>query len=301
MMLLHRLLALGFRDLVVCHLDHALRPESAEDAHFVAKLAKDHGLEAVIGRQDVAARARKRKQSLEVAAREARYGLFTQTARNLECPRLFLAHHADDQVETFLLNLGRGSGMSGLGAMEPLSTQTIDSVTLEISRPLLGVWRSEIDAYLAEHRLAFREDSSNTDPHHTRNRLRHELLPLLDDIFGRDVRPMIWRTADILRAEDQLLAAMTAPDPAAAELSVPALQAAPLALQRRQIHAWLKAHELPSLSFAHVESVRALLSSRVAKCNLPGGWHARRRQKRLFLEPPSGSNGPAASATPDAR
>src|SRR5262245_9109956 len=82
--LLHQLLAAGFKSLIVCHLDHALRPESAEDARFVANLAKKYDLEAVIGRQDVASRARRRRQSIETAGREARYGLFAQTARNRE-------------------------------------------------------------------------------------------------------------------------------------------------------------------------------------------------------------------------
>src|SRR5688500_7389193 len=117
--LLHALRARGFEKLVVCHLDHGLRPESAEDARFVARLGEEHGCEAVIARQDVAARAKRRRQSLETAGREARYGLFAQVARNRDCPRLFLAHHADDQVETLLFNLFRGAAMSGLAAMRP--------------------------------------------------------------------------------------------------------------------------------------------------------------------------------------
>jgi tRNA(Ile)-lysidine synthase len=285
--LLHQLLAAGFRDLIVCHLDHGLRPESAEDARFVSELAAQHGLEAVIGRQDVAARAKRRRQSLETAGREARYGLFTQVSRNRDCPRLFLAHHADDQVETFLFNLFRGAAMSGLAAMRPLTTRTIDGVRLDISRPLLGVWRAEIDAYVAKHGLAFREDASNTDPRHTRNRLRHELLPAIERALGRDVRTTIWRTAEILRAEDELLAAMIAEQDLSPELSVPALIALPLAIQRRLLHAWLKAQGVPDVGYDEVEAVRALLAGRRAKCNLSGGWHARRRTKRLFLEPPN--------------
>lgn len=284
--LLHQLLAAGFRKLVVCHLDHGLRAESADDARFVAELAAKHGLESVIARQDVAARAKRRRQSIETAGREARYGLFVQVARNHDCPRLFLAHHADDQVETLLFNLFRGSAAGGLAGMRPLTTRTIDGLALQISRPLLAVWREEIDACIAQHRLEFRDDVSNTDLHHTRNRLRHEIIPAIERAWGRDVRRAIWRAADILRAEDDLLAGLVAAAELPPELSTRELQAQPVALQRRLIHAWLKSREIPNVGYEEVEAVRALLTERGAKANLPDGWHARRREKKLFLEPP---------------
>ncbi len=283
--LLHQLLAAGFKQLVVCHLDHVLRPESADDAHFVADLAAQHGLEAVVGRQDIAARAKRRRQSLETAGREARYGLFAQTARNRDCPRLFLAHHADDQVETFLFNLFRGAATGGLAGMQPLTTRVIEGVTLHISRPLLGTWREEIDAYIAKHGLTYREDSSNAELLPTRNRLRHEIIPQLEKAFGREIRRSIWRTAEILREEDAILQGLVGTT-SAAELSVPDLRERPVALQRRTLHAWLRHLGVANIGFEEIEKVRGLLTGRVAKTNLPGGWHARRREKKLFLEPP---------------
>jgi tRNA(Ile)-lysidine synthase len=282
--LLHRLHTAGFRSLIVCHLDHALRPESGEEAGFVETLARRLGYEAVVRREDVAALARRWKKSLETTAREARYMFFAQVAREHDCPRLFLAHHADDQVETLLLNLFRGAGAAGLSGMSPLSTRMVDNVTLQISRPLLGTWREEIDEYIAQHRLSFIEDASNADRQFTRNRLRHEVIPALEQAFGRDVRRAIWRSAEILRAEDDLLAAL--PGEMLPELSVPALAAEPVALQRRRLHAWLRHHRVPNVGFTEVEAVRALLGGRTAKTNLPGGWHARRQARRLFLEPP---------------
>jgi tRNA(Ile)-lysidine synthase len=284
--LLHQLHAAGFRGLVVCHLDHALRAESAEDARFVERLAAKWGYPCVSERADVAALARKRKQSLETAAREARYAFFARTARARDCPRLFLAHHADDQVETFLFNLFRGSAATGLAGMTPLTDRLIDGIPLRIARPMLNMWRVEIDAYIAEHGLAFREDDSNEDRRFMRNRLRHEIIPALEQAFGRDIRRAVWRTAEILRAEDELLDGMTGDTPG--EFSVPDLQAAPLALQRRRLHAWLKAHGVANVGFEEVETVRALLHGRTAKANLPGGWHARRRAGKLFLEFPKG-------------
>lgn len=284
--LLHQLLGAGFKELIVCHLDHALRAESAEDARFVACLAKEHGLESVIGRQDIGARARRRRQSLETAGREARYDLFAQTARNRECPRIFLAHHADDQVETFLFNLFRGAANPGLCGMRPLSTQVIGGVTLQISRPFLEVWREEIDAYVARHQLAYREDSSNSDLRHTRNRLRRELIPAIEQALGREIRRPIWRAADILRAEEDLIASLIPAQDLPAELDTPELAAQPVAVQRRWVHAWLKSHKVPGIGYEDVEAVRALLTGRKAKANLPAGWHARRRARKLFLEPP---------------
>ncbi len=280
--LLHALVAQGHRELIVCHLDHGLRAESVVEAKFVRALAKRWKLPFVVKRENVAARAKRRKQSIETAAREARYAFFARTAAEQHCPRLLLAHHADDQVETFLFNLLRGSGSAGLGGMAAHSERAIEGVELEIFRPLLGVWRSEIDAYIAAHGLAYYEDLSNANPRHTRNRIRHEILPELERAFGREVRGAVWRAAEILRAESDALDALL--PPLNAELAVPLLRALPLALQRRTLHAWLRTRAVPNVGFEEVERVRALLDGARAKVNLPGGAHARRRAGRLFVE-----------------
>ena len=286
--LLHLLLGAGFKKLVVCHLDHGLRAESREDARFVAALAKALGLKAVVARENVAARAKRKKQSLETAAREARYAFFARVARAQKCPRLFLAHHADDQAETFLFNLFRGSAAAGLAGMRPLTTRTIGAVTLQIARPLLGMWREEIDAFIAAHHLDFREDASNADPRHTRNRLRHEIIPAIERALGRDIRRAVWRAAEILRDEDDFLAAQPELRDLPETLETSALRAQPIALQRRIIHAWLKSQSVADVGFAEVEAVRGLLAGRLAKVNLPGGLHARRRAGRIFLNGAAG-------------
>jgi tRNA(Ile)-lysidine synthase len=191
-------------------------------------------------------------------------------------------------VETLLFNLFRGTATSGLAGMSPMSTRVVGGLELRISRPLLGTWREEVDAYIASHQLAFVEDDSNTDRRFSRNRLRHEIIPALEQSFGREIRRTIWRTAEILRAEDEFLDGLLDVADLTPEISTSDLQAKPLALQRRFLHAWLKLHGVPNVGFAEVEGVRALLGSRTAKANLPGGWHARRRARRLFLEPPPG-------------
>jgi tRNA(Ile)-lysidine synthase len=294
--LLHALATAGGRELVVCHLDHGLRTESAEDAAFVETLARTLRVECVIAREDVRARAKRTRRSLETAAREARYEFFARIATERAVPRLVLAHHADDQVETFLFNLLRGTGSGGLAGMRPISLRG----KLEIHRPLLGVWREEIDAYIAEHRLAFREDASNTDPRHTRNRLRHEVVPMLCAAFGQDVRRAIWRAAELCAAEHEFLTGLLVPSDTAAALDVSALRALPLAVQRRVLHAWLRANGVRDVGFDDVENVRALLDGPRAKTNLAGARHARRRAGRLFLDPsqPMGRGGADVSDCP---
>ena len=278
--LLHLLAGRGHR-LIVCHLDHSMRRESREEARFVEKLAARLGCECVVRRENVKARAKRMKCSIETAAREARFAFFAKVAKARGVRRVFLAHHADDQVETFLFNLLRGSGAAGLAAMLATSLRG----DLEIVRPLLGVWREEIDRYVAVHGLEFCEDASNADPRHTRNRVRHEILPMLAKAFGRDVRGALLRSAEILREEDAFLSGLPELGMAEApQLSVKEMRELPVAIQRRVLLAWLRARGVAEIGFDEVERVRSLLAGRVAKVNLPGGHHARRRAGKLFVE-----------------
>lgn len=283
--LLHWLAEQGFKRLAVCHLDHGLRGRASRaDVAFVARLAKKYALPFVSERADVAAIAKQKQISIETAAREARHDFFAHAGKKLKCRTLFLAHHADDQAETFLFNLFRGAGSAGLGAMRPESTQKTGGVTLRIIRPLLSVWRAEIDEYIAANRLKFREDSSNRDVKHTRNKMRHVIIPALEKWFGREIKKSVWRSTEILAAENDWLETLI-PRPST-ELSVRELRALPVAQQRRMIRAWLKFLQVSDAGFGEVEAVRALLTSsaKPAKINLPGDLHARRRAGRIFLE-----------------
>lgn len=288
--LLHALVEAGFRRLIVCHLNHALRGRAAAaDAKFVRALAARLGLEALVEKTDVARLAKETGQSIETAARQARYAFFARVARERRCRTLFLAHHAGDQVETFLFNLFRGTGRAGLGGMGRESFREESGVRLRLLRPMLGIWRSEIDGYLHARRLRFREDASNSTPEFTRNRIRHDLLPVLEQVFGRDVRGAVWRAAEILREEEAWLSHLTevAGESPAEEMALPLLKKQPSALQRRRIMAWLRQNGVPNAGFREVETVRSMLEAATdapAKINLPGNWHARRRAKRLFLE-----------------
>ena len=284
--LLHSLVDLGYKNLIVCHLDHQLRGRSsAADARFVEKLAARYDVDLAIESANV--RALAKKLSIETAAREARYSFFAKVAKRRKCRTIFLAHHADDLVETFLINLFRGAGSTGLSGMREVTTRRVDDVDLTIARPLLGVWRSDIDKYVRKHRLKFREDASNKSLAPFRNRVRRRVIPYLEKTLGRNIRQNIWRTATIMAEEENFfetllpgkLSDLTA-------LAVEPLRKMSLAVQRRILHKWLRAADVADIGFDLVERVRALLdvTNRVAKTNLPQDRHVRRRAGKIFVE-----------------
>jgi tRNA(Ile)-lysidine synthase len=282
--LLHWLLGRGYRKLIVCHLDHRLRGRSsAADARFVGRLAEANGLRLETAALDVRQLAAEKKLSLETAARVARYAFFAQIAKRRRCRTIFLGHHADDLVETFLINLFRGSGAQGQRGILPLTTRGVAGVELTIVRPLLGVSRGEIDGYVAEHRLRYREDATNQQLDSLRNRLRHRIIPQLKKEFGRDIRPGVRRAALIASEEDALLDSLV---PSFGErLPVDQLRQISTALQRRAIASWLRGHSVVDVSFEMVERVRSLLAPvGPAKVNLTQDRHARRRAGELFIE-----------------
>ena len=312
--LLHWLIQIGYKKLIVCHLNHQLRGRSSDaDARFVQKLVATSN-EKIVGQAlrlpgqqkgkrsacpttkmspvdfelraaNVRALAKKKKKSLETAAREARYSFFAEAAKRHRCHTIFLAHHADDLVETFLFNLIRGAGPTGLAGMRNVCTRRIDGIDLTIVRPLLSVWRSDIDKYVHERHLTFREDATNRNLAPTRNRIRNRVIPHLEKIFGRNIRQNIWRTAMIAAEEGKWLDSHV-PDSTNADLSVPKVRTLPIALQRRAILKWLRAQNISEVGFDVIERVRSLADrdAPIAKVNLPRDRHARRRAGKIFLE-----------------
>jgi tRNA(Ile)-lysidine synthase len=285
--LLHALHELGRKKLTIVHLDHLLRGRaSAADARFVAKLSAKLGLPCITGRADVRGYAAERGLSLEHAARELRHVFFAGVARRTRCRTVILAHHADDQVETCLFNFLRGSGAAGLAGMRPESTQKIGAIPLTFLRPMLGIRRAEIDAFLVARKIRWREDASNRSAAHTRNRLRERVLPVLAAEFGPAFPEAILRAAEIFSAEDAWMRAEAEKFDIGPELAVQPLLAAPLALRRRVVRAWLERAGVAEAGFAEVERVLELLdvARGPAKVNLPGDRHARRRVGKLFIE-----------------
>ncbi len=201
--LMHSLHRLGFR-LVIAHLDHGLRPESTEDAAFVRQKADDLGLPFVGARVDVRAVAEREKLSLEEAARQVRYDFLFAQARRAGAQAVAVAHHADDQVETVLMHFLRGAALSGLSGMSHRRIMPIWDAEIPLVRPLLDLWREDIDAYIRDIGWTPRTDSTNSDTAYFRNHLRHELIPELEEINPR-FRDGVLRMADVLGEEDRFL------------------------------------------------------------------------------------------------
>jgi len=272
--LLHALVKIG-RKPVVLHFDHGWRTESSDDARWVQDHAKKLGLRFIGGKMKSPA-----KMHREADARMVRYAFFAKTARRLRFPHLVLAHHADDQVETFLMQLLRGSGAAGRG-MDPVSKR--DGLILH--RPWLGVWKKEIVIYARDQRLKWRNDATNADTRHRRNLIRHRVLPYLQKQFAPQVAENLLRTAEILRVESEWLDTLCVEAAGQAQLPLKPLRSSSLAQQRRTILRWLQNREVKNISFTDVEAVRGLLEKNIpAKINLSEGRFARRRSGKLFVE-----------------
>ena len=181
--LLHALHALKDRlrlDLRAAHIDHGLRPDAGRaDADFVREFAESIGISVSVGTADVDSFRRARRLSLEDAARRLRYEFLAQTARQADADAVALAHTADDQAETVLMRILRGTGIDGLGAMSPLSSATWGGIRVNLFRPLLEVSKTETLAYCAENALNPRVDETNESTDMTRNRVRLELIPAM--------------------------------------------------------------------------------------------------------------------------
>ncbi|TAN38439.1 MAG: tRNA lysidine(34) synthetase TilS [Verrucomicrobia bacterium] len=287
--LLHVLHRLHIK-LAVAHLHHGIRGAAADaDAAFVRRLAHRLGVPLIEERVDVPARAKADGISLEMAARVARYAFFARAAKQLGAAAVAVAHTADDQAETVLLRLARGAGSQGLGGMEPVSHRD----GLKIIRPLLKIPRAALIAFLKEHRLRWREDATNCDPHFLRNRVRHEILPLLEKRLNPQIRTALLRTAEVLREENGLLDELTGralfPNaPKDSTVSVKKLTAWPLALQRRALRLWLMHAGLPAehLDFEAVEAALTLLKSTrgTRSVEIGDGWRVMRRYDQVAVE-----------------
>ncbi|MDQ1238920.1 MAG: tRNA(Ile)-lysidine synthase [Thermodesulfobacteriota bacterium] len=186
---------MNFR-VVVAHLDHALREEAAGDAEFVCNLAEELGLEWRCRRVDVRGKARSEGISIEEAGRLLRYEFLEEIRRSVSVPVIASGHHRDDALETFFLRLFRGSSVEGLCG--------IPAVRGNIVRPLMGVSRQQIMAFLEENRIPYRVDSSNFDSSVDRNFVRNQLFPFIEDRFPSFRKPMA-RTMKVIETEDHFL------------------------------------------------------------------------------------------------
>lgn len=286
--------------LVAAHLNHCLRgAESDADEKFVRSLAASYGIPIESRRIDVREMATKQGLNLEDAGRRARISFLNEVRTRWQATAIALAHHADDQAETVLMRLLRGSGMAGLAGMSYHNGQGR-------IRPLLNISRAEIEDYLTARGLSYREDSSNRDTAFLRNRIRHELLPLLQQ-YNPAVRGCLTTTAALLSDENELLKQLTEEiaaracrlDGDMAVCNIRILSEAPLALRRRFFRLVLERllGSLDHFSNRHIMALEQLVSSPRpnASLNLPHGITALREYDRLVIR--LTDNVPAAMAT----
>lgn len=290
--LLHFLVTEGWKKLIVVHLNHGLRGRSANaDAKFVRMLAEEFKLRSEIKKVDVAKMAQRKKLSVETAGREARRLFFAAMAKKHRCQFIFTAHHADDQAETVLHRLCRGASLRGASGMSGVAESMPGLITV---RPLLKVARAEIDGYIIRHRLKYRDDASNVSPAHTRNRVRREVLPLMSDVFRRDVRPLLVRFAELAERDDACLNSLAKLFLARYKLEQSdgslrisaALRRQPTAILSRILQQWLAGQKIPNVGNHEIESAQAMLrSAGPVKMNLPGGAHLCCDGRRLWVQP----------------
>lgn len=285
--LLYLLMESGYRNLLVAHIHHGLRgQESDNDETFVRELADKFDLEYSCSQVNILQRSKEEKLSIEHSARLARHEHFAKCMKSSNSEYLLLAHHRDDQAETILFNLLRGS--SGLKGMHYHSELKIDSYSVNVLRPLLDQSRSQIDLYVQKHSINFREDSSNASDFATRNRLRNEALPLLVDIMKRDVSENLIRSKTLndeqAKALETLLTEQKTLDPQG-RIYLPVFEKLPIGAQRIILHDFLTNHGIKELSQAVIERCLNITHiTSAAKTNLPGGKHLCRKEKRLFIE-----------------
>lgn len=287
-------------NICVAHLDHKLRKMSAKDARWVAELAAKLGYECVIGRAKVAELAKTNNDNLEQAARKARYAFLERTAKRKSARYVLTAHTMDDQAETVLLRLMRGSAGSGLGGMD--AVRPLDSgSSVKLVRPLLWARRLDTENYCRLRKAAFLVDEMNSDAGFSRVRVRKQLLPLMQSFNNRIVEA-ISRTAAQLREDravlagnsDELLerASFSAggdeDESAVPALNVKLLAGEPPALRRRALREWISQHRggTRRLEMVHLLAVEKLLEGNVGgrTVELPGGGRVKRSRNRLEFE-----------------
>jgi tRNA(Ile)-lysidine synthase len=304
--------------LIVAHLDHALRPQSKADAEWVAKLVRGLGHEFAGSRVDVAKEARTTRDNLEQTARRIRYGFFLAVARRTNAQLILTAHTMDDQAETILLRLLRGSGAEGLTGIDPVRPLVTQTPTrrglrrerhtqpptqtdrtapdLLLARPLL-TWarRTETEDYCRQQKVTYRSDAMNEDVQFARVRVRKQLLPLMAS-FNPKVVEALARTAELLRDDLAVLnqqaallllaaAADNKSETNMSPLSVSVLADAPASVRRRALRQWISRGrgDLRRIELLHILGIEKLLvghkGRRVAE--LPGGDRVVLKEKRL--------------------
>lgn len=284
--------------LSVAHFNHRIRGSDADaDENFVTDLAQQFELEFHSASADVPAYAREHHVSLETAARELRHDWFARLLGDGKCDKIATAHTQDDQAETVLMRILRGTGTRGLAGISPWQRQKA------LIRPFLSASRKEIEEYLGSLRQPWREDSSNQDLRHARNKVRHELLPLLEREYNPAIRQTLADLAEVARGDEEywqteltgLMARLVRSGKPSRSgrsnrrqmtlaVDLATLQALPLAIQRRLLRGMGEQFGV-ALEFKHIQELLVFASqaSQAKTLELPRGLVARRSLRELQI------------------
>lgn len=290
---------------VVFHFDHRLRPDSGDDAAYVRRQADRLGLPFIV--REAADRPAS-GQSVEAWARLARYAALTSAATDAAAARAALGHTMDDQAETVLLGLVRGGGLEAVAGMAP--TATIPPLGFPAVRPLLETTRHEVVAFCRALRLRPREDPMNRDPRFLRSRLRHEVIPLLEERLDRGVRGTLARTAEHVRTDADYLESVASREArritavsdrdlrldAAAVAALPAAVGARVVRQALRLAAAMGGEWGPEPGAAHVRALLDLAAGRPGRrVDLPGALLAVRSKEYVSISRASPETAPESA------
>ncbi len=274
----------------VAHLNHGLRPnDSDKDAEFVESLAATFDLPCYVQKRDVRRYQRENKLSLEEAARRVRYEFLEYIANKYQFNKIALGHHADDNAELVLMNLFRGTGTLGLSGIPPKRGE-------KIIRPMMRLRRADIIDFLDQNRVKCVFDRTNADTRHLRNRVRHDLIPVLKTAYNPNISDTLNRLSSIVRSEEEWIEDMVQPffekavlrvRQSQIELSVPVLNRYHKALQRRVLRLALSKTkgDLRRIGFANIDAIIDLFmkKSSFGEIDLPAGIRIQRDQDTLHI------------------
>jgi tRNA(Ile)-lysidine synthase len=274
----------GFTVVALAHINHQLRPDAARDEEFCREFAARIALPLHVEAVDVRVYAASQRLSIEDAARRLRYESLRRCAVEIRANRVAVGHTRDDQAETFLLKLIRGAGMTGLGGIYPQRGDVI--------RPLLEVSRAELREYLHGAGQPWVEDDTNTDLKNPRNRIRHRVIPELNQAAGADTTYAIARAAGLARDDGQWLdeladrrfSALAREAPHGLDIDAAALDEEPPPVQRRVLLRGLRmVGDGREIGLDHVESALGVAAGLSGGADVPGGRVELRRGKLVLL------------------
>ena len=287
LLVLYKLKELLGTELVAVHVNHGIREEAGEDADFTRRFCEERNIRYYLVEEDVLGIARENKLTEEEAGRNVRYKAFRTIAENEGAAKIAVAHHRNDVAETLLLNLLRGTGLHGAGAIRPVRDNVI--------RPLLCVTRQEIEEYLGEEGISFCHDATNDENIHTRNKVRNELIPYMTENINAEAVKHLCRAAADFALADDFISKVTGEffdkactyDGKSVKIELKKLKSGDLFIQKNVI---LKCFELltpnrKDITASHVDAVADIMESEsgTASVDLPYGLIAKREYDELTL------------------